>query len=172
MVGGGCWLTAMQNCWMFASWPCIAGSGNGGCLFLHRCLCGGACGAEICKRFTVQCDRGVIVHDGHAISMVRGWDRCLVDECDCGGPIFFEGVDRLNDRQGFVLTCDPIFVLLGVHPTSFDDVQADVNDVVIIHRVACPSSQGAWSHWRDVSRRPFAADYLCDLWLLFCHTSR
>ena len=24
MVGGGCWLTAMQNCWMFASWPCIA----------------------------------------------------------------------------------------------------------------------------------------------------
>ena len=24
MVGGGCWLTVMQNCWMFASWPCIA----------------------------------------------------------------------------------------------------------------------------------------------------
>ncbi len=24
MVGGGCWLTAMQNCWMFASRPCIA----------------------------------------------------------------------------------------------------------------------------------------------------
>ena len=23
MVGGGCWLTAMQNCWMFVSWPCI-----------------------------------------------------------------------------------------------------------------------------------------------------
>ncbi len=23
MVGGGCWLTAMQNCWMFASWSCI-----------------------------------------------------------------------------------------------------------------------------------------------------
>jgi len=69
--------------------------------------------------------------------MVRGWDRCLVDECDCGRPTFFEGVDRLNDRQGFVLACDPIFVLLGVHPASFDDVQADVNDVVIIHRVAC-----------------------------------
>jgi hypothetical protein len=24
MVGGGCWLTAMQNCWMFVSMPCIA----------------------------------------------------------------------------------------------------------------------------------------------------
>ena len=23
MLGGGCWLTAMQNCWMFASWPYI-----------------------------------------------------------------------------------------------------------------------------------------------------
>ena len=21
---GGCWPTAIQNCWMFASWPCIA----------------------------------------------------------------------------------------------------------------------------------------------------
>ena len=24
MVGGGCWPTAMQNCWMFVNWPCIA----------------------------------------------------------------------------------------------------------------------------------------------------
>ncbi len=23
MLGGGCWLTFMQNCWMFVSWPCI-----------------------------------------------------------------------------------------------------------------------------------------------------
>ena len=22
-VGGGCWPTAMQNCWMFINWPCI-----------------------------------------------------------------------------------------------------------------------------------------------------
>ncbi len=24
MLDGGCWLTAMQNCWMFVNWPCIA----------------------------------------------------------------------------------------------------------------------------------------------------
>ena len=23
MLDGGCWPTAMQNCWMFVSWPCI-----------------------------------------------------------------------------------------------------------------------------------------------------
>ena len=31
---------------------------------------------------------------------------------------------------------DPIFVLLGVHPTSLDDAQADVDDVAIVHWVA------------------------------------
>ena len=31
-VAWGCWLTAMQNCWMFASWPCIAAR-------LAACLC-------------------------------------------------------------------------------------------------------------------------------------
>ena len=24
MLGVGCWRTAMQICWMFVSWPCIA----------------------------------------------------------------------------------------------------------------------------------------------------
>jgi len=23
MLGGGCWPTAMHNCWMFVNWPCI-----------------------------------------------------------------------------------------------------------------------------------------------------
>ena len=31
-------------------------SGHGGCLALHRFLCGGVCGAEVHKRFAVQCD--------------------------------------------------------------------------------------------------------------------
>jgi hypothetical protein len=148
-------------------------SGHGGCLALHQFLRGGVCGAEVRKRFAVRCDQGVVVHDGHAVSMVRCWDHCLVDECDCGGPILFEGVDRLDDRRGFVLACDPIFVLLGVHPASFDDVQANVDDVAIVHWVACCARvRGARNHRRDASRRPFTADYLRDLRSLFCHTSR
>jgi hypothetical protein len=69
--------------------------------------------------------------------MLRGWGSRLVDKCDYVGPIFFEGVDRLDDRRGFVLARDPIFLLLGVHPASFDDAQADVDDITIIHQVAC-----------------------------------
>ncbi len=66
----------------------------------------------------------------------------MVDQRDHIGPIFLEGVDHLDDRRGFVLTGDPIFVLLGVHPTAFDDVQADVDDVAIIHWVACHAHIG------------------------------
>jgi hypothetical protein len=69
--------------------------------------------------------------------MLQGWGSCLVDKCDRVGPIFFEGVDRLDDWRAFVLACNPIFVLLGVHPASFDDAQADADDVAIIYRVAC-----------------------------------
>ena len=34
------------------------------------------------------------------------------------------------------------FVFLGVHPASFDDTQADVDDVTIIHWVACHARIG------------------------------
>jgi hypothetical protein len=74
--------------------------------------------------------------------MLRGWDSRLVDQRNRVGPIFLEGVDRLDDRRGFILAGDPIFVLLGVHPTAFDDVQADVDDVAIIHWVACRTCVG------------------------------
>ena len=49
----------------------------------------------------------------------------------------YEGVNRLGDRRVVVLARDPIFVFLGVHTTSFDDAQADVDDVTIVHGVAC-----------------------------------
>jgi hypothetical protein len=81
--------------------------------------------------------------------MLRGWDSHLVDQRDRVGPIFLEGVDRLDNRRGFVLAGDTIFLLLGynflllgVHPTAFDDLQANVNDVTIIHWVACHACVG------------------------------
>ena len=83
-----------------------------------------------------------MVHGGHVVPMLQGWGSCLVDECDCVGPILFEGVDRLGDRQGFILARDPIFVFLGVHPAAFDYAQADVDDVAIVHRVACRACVG------------------------------
>ena len=60
----------------------------------------------------------------------------------CVGPILFEGVDRFCDWRALVLAGDPIFLFLGVHPTSFDDAQADVNDIAIVHWVACRARVG------------------------------
>jgi hypothetical protein len=37
---------------------------------------------------------------------------------------------------------NPIFVFFGVHPASFDYTQADVDDVAIVHRVACRARVG------------------------------
>ncbi len=74
--------------------------------------------------------------------MLRGRDSHLVDQRDRVGPIFLEGVDRLDDRRGFVLAGDSIFVLLRVHPTAFDGTLANVDDVAIIHWVACCARVG------------------------------
>jgi hypothetical protein len=75
--------------------------------------------------------------------MLKGRDSCLVGECNCVGPIFFEGVDCLNDQWDHVFAQDPIFLLLGIHPTGLDDAQADVDDVVIVHWVACHTCVGS-----------------------------
>jgi hypothetical protein len=32
---------------------------------------------------------------------------------------------------------DPVCVLLGIHSTTLDDAQADINDIMVVHRVAC-----------------------------------
>ena len=74
--------------------------------------------------------------------MLRGWGSCLVDKCDRVGPIFFAGVDCLGDRRGFIHARDPIFVFFRLHPASFDGAQADVDDAVIVHRVACCTCVG------------------------------
>ena len=115
--------------------------------------------------------------------MLRGWGSCLVDECDRVVPIFFEGADRFSDQWGLVLTGDLIFVFLGVHFTSFDDAQANVDDITIVHRVACRARVGCANEevncegLKAVGGMPVGsnllptADSLRDLRLLFCRTS-
>jgi len=106
------------------------------------------------------------------VSMLQGWGSCLVDKCDRVGPIFFEGVDHPDDQQAFVLMHDPIFVFLGVHPASFDDAQADVDDIVIVHWVACRACVGCTdeeAHCKGFEQ-PFAGNFLRDLRSLFCCT--
>ncbi len=75
--------------------------------------------------------------------MLRGRDSSLIDKCNCIGPIFFVGVNRLDDLWDSILARDPVFVLLGVHSTTLDDVQADINDITVIHWVACSTSVGS-----------------------------
>ena len=38
---------------------------------------------------------------------------------------------------------DPIFVFFGVHSASFDDVQANIDDIAIVHWVACRALIGS-----------------------------
>jgi hypothetical protein len=100
-------------------------------------------GTKVCKRVTIQGNRHVIVHGGHFVTMLRGRDSSLIDKCNCVGPIFLEGVDHLDNLWDRVLTQDPVFVLLGVHSTMLDDVQANVDYVTVIHRVACSNRLGS-----------------------------
>jgi len=105
--------------------------------------------------------------------MLQGWGSCLVDKCDRFSPIFFEGVDRLDDRRAFVLARDPIFVLLGVHPTSFDDAQANFDDVTIVHQVACRACVGCADEearckgFESVSRMPVGGHSLAIFFTIF-----
>ena len=67
-------------------------------------------------------------------------EQLLVDECDCIGPMFFEGVDRFSDRRGLVFAGNLIFVFFRVHSTLFDVAQADVNDAAIVQSEGCQSA--------------------------------
>jgi hypothetical protein len=150
-------------------------SGHGGCLALHQFLRGGVRGAKVCKRFTVQCDQRVVVHGGHAIPMLRGWDRRLVDECDRVDPILFEGVDHLGDWRSFILVGNPTFVFLGGHPSSLDDAQADVDDVAIVHwvagrtRVGSTDEEASCEGLKAVGGMPVGGHSLSILFAIFCY---
>jgi hypothetical protein len=129
----------MQNCCMFVSLPCIEAR------LVTWVLIDSCVVAYMAPKFASDLLYNAskeIVHCGHTVAMLRGWNSCLVDQRNRIGPIFLEGVDRLDDCQGFVLMGDPIFVLLGVHPTAFDDTQANVDDIAIIHWVACHTCVG------------------------------
>jgi hypothetical protein len=106
-------------------------------LALHGFLRGGVRGTKVRKRVTIQCDQRVVLHGSHTLSMLQGWDSSLVDKCNCIGPIFLEGVNCLNNWWDRILAQDPIFVLLRVQSTVLDDVQANVDEVAVVHRVAC-----------------------------------
>ncbi len=75
--------------------------------------------------------------------MLQGQDSRLVDECNPIGPIFFEGVNHFDDWRDCVFVRDPIFALLNIHSTMLDDAQANVNDVMVIHWVACCACVGS-----------------------------
>ncbi len=95
-------------------------SGHAGCLGLDRLLRGSVGCTKVRKQFAVQCVQCIIVQGSHAVAMLRGRDRHLVDERDRAGPILLEGIDRLDDCRGFALASDSIFILLRVHSTPFD----------------------------------------------------
>jgi hypothetical protein len=78
-------------------------------LALHGFLHGGMCGTEVCKWVTLQRKRCVVVHSGHTVSMLQGWDSRLVNECNLASPIFLGGVDHLDDWWDRVFAWDQIF---------------------------------------------------------------
>jgi hypothetical protein len=112
-------------------------------LALHGFLRGGIRGTKVCEQVTIQHDQHVVVHCGHTISMLQGQDSSLVEECNCVNPIFLEGVDCIEDQWDCVLMQDPIFILLGIHSTALDDAQANVDDVMVVHQVACSAGLGS-----------------------------
>ncbi len=61
----------------------------------------------------MQC---IVIHGSHAVAMLRGRDRRLVDKRDCVGPILLEGINHLDNRRGFALASDPVFILLEYIP--------------------------------------------------------
>ncbi len=69
--------------------------------------------------------------------MLQGRDSSLIDKCNHVGPILLEGVDPLKNWWDCILAGDPVFVLLGIHSTTLDEAQANVNDVTVVHWVAC-----------------------------------
>ncbi len=107
-----------------------------GGLALHHLLGGRVHGAKVGNGLAIQCDSHVVLHRRHAVVVLDGWRGHLVDEGDCLGPVVLESFDHLGDGQRFVFPHNPTLVLLGVRATAFDDVQANIDDIVLLHRIA------------------------------------
>jgi hypothetical protein len=63
-------------------------------------------------------------------------------------------------------------VLLGVHLAAFDQAQANVDNVAVVHCKTNASRKhgtGEEVQYEDVGRRPCVGNLPCGLWRLSCH---
>ncbi len=66
----------------------------------------------------------------------------MIDHGNLGGPEFLERIHVFVDAWADGLTGDPLLVIFSVHAAAFDDAQADVNDVDVIHWIAGAAGKG------------------------------
>jgi hypothetical protein len=88
----------------------------------------------------------------------------LVYEGDLGSPKCLEPVNHLDDARADGLASDPGLVIFAIHPALLDDVEANVDDVNIVHLEAwaagiCSSGEEA----EDEGSNPLAG---CQLAIL------
>ncbi len=96
---------------------------------------------KVCNRFPIQDDGVVIIAVGHSIPVLTSRDSSLVDQGDLCHPECFEGVESFNDSWTDCLMPNPHLVLLGIHATPLDYVEANVDNVAVGHREAGASCQ-------------------------------
>ncbi len=101
VVAGGLGLLADSHAELLDVCQLALQSSHVGCLGLDSFLRDSVGRAKVRKQFAVQRMQHVVVCGSHAVAVLCGCDRRLVDEHDCAGPVLLKGIDRLNDRQGF-----------------------------------------------------------------------
>ncbi len=131
-------------------------------------------GSKVGDGFAIQCNGCVAVVDGgHPIAVSTGGDGSLVDEGDLCGPEHFKQVKVLEDLVAHCPAGNPRLVLIGIHPRAFDHAQANVNNVVVVHRKTCASrkrSAGVEAQYKDVrlvSRMPLSSHALAICFTVF-----
>ncbi len=84
-------------------------------------------------------------------------DGGLVNKGDLGGPKHFEHVDRLDDAGADGLASNPGLVLLTIHPALLDDVEANVDNVDVVHLDACAAGvRSSGEEAEDEGIEPFS----------------
>ncbi len=103
-VAAACGLLANSHAELLSVCKLVLHCNQAVSLALHGFLHSSIHGTKVCKGVTLQHNQRVVLHSGHTLSMLRGHDSSLVDECNHVGQIFFEGVDCLNHWWDRVLT--------------------------------------------------------------------
>jgi hypothetical protein len=119
-IDGGWGLLANSHAELLDVFQLALHSGHVGCLGLDRFLRGSVGRANVRKQFAVRRVQCIVVRGSHAVALLRGQDGCLVDEHDHAGPVLLEGINCLDDCQGFALASNSVFILLRVHSPLFD----------------------------------------------------